>query len=159
MTNIGNWPESPSQFGHNRSPDLPRESSICFWAVHVVQTEHLGLYDTTNVPRNAETTNIPPASFPDVLSQNFQRNTFSDTSESSLPLSVPMLHAAATTSKSPLLTASVAFAIMSRNTLLLSNLLAKMKEENLTEEIYKTHPLHLAATYLDGAKSCCSVLE
>jgi hypothetical protein len=126
--------------------------------MHIADTPYLDVAYTPYLDI-AEATNIPQDSFPDVLSQTLRRNTFSEISESSLPLSVPMVHAAATASKSPLLTESVAFAIMGRNKILLNNLLQKMKAEDLREEMCKTHPFHLAATYLDGAKCCCSIFE
>ena len=152
MTNVGSVPGSPSQFGQHHSPGLPRVSSICFWAVHVT-----GAVLDSVVPG---TTDLPPDSFPDVLCQNFQRNTFSDISESSLPLSVPILHAAATRSESPLLIESLAFAIMGRNIQLLVQLVNEIDDKyGLDDPVPGIHPIHLAATYHHGAKSCCSVFE
>jgi hypothetical protein len=132
-------------------------SSVCFWAVHVTNPE-FDIPDTVhNIPN---TTSLPEKSFTEALRQNLEENSFSDIPESSLPLSVSVLYAAATTPKSPLLIESMSWAIMGRNIPLIKNLKPELYPIIESGELIPGfYPLHLAATYLDGAKSCCSVFE
>jgi hypothetical protein len=128
-------------------------SSVCFWAIHVTGPEF-------DIPDTVPTTSLPAKSFTESLRQNLEENSFSDIPESSLPLSVPVLHAAATTPKSPLLIESMVLAIIGRNAPLIMDLLVELDRINDPgQPIPGFYPLHLAATYLDGAQSCCSVFE
>jgi hypothetical protein len=155
-------PRSSQQLlgGATRS-SIPKMSSLCSWAIHVGNDlDYERLPEVQPVPvQETPPQTIPTPSFPDVILESLQTNSFSDIGEESLPVSLQFIKEAPA-SQSSLFSESVGFAIMARNIELLESLLEKaMSDHDLTDQIYNLHPFHLAATYLDGAKSCCLVIE
>ncbi|MCJ1378525.1 hypothetical protein MMC17_001624 [Xylographa soralifera] len=96
------------------------------------------------------------------LLDSLASNQFSDISADSLPIAVPQIVKASRDSNEELLEEALGFSIMARNLDLLRNLLCKLvrsKDHTSMDNFRKLNPLHLATTYLDGARSCCSIIE
>ncbi|KAK7991240.1 hypothetical protein PG988_000034 [Apiospora saccharicola] len=100
----------------------------------------------------------PPANPIIHLQQALHTNVFSNIKANILPIPSIQVAKAAAQSRDELVVESVGFAIMTRNITLLRDLL---RRNALSDDfrLEKLNPFHLAATYLDGAMSCCSIME
>ena len=95
------------------------------------------------------------------LLNNLTTNDFSDIEAKDLPIAVPQIVKAAEAQGDGLLAEAYGFAIMSRNTEMLQDFHERLQEEDETakENLANINPVHLATTYVDGSKACCTVLE
>jgi hypothetical protein len=96
--------------------------------------------------------------FADSLQENLESNDFSTIEVKELPISSGQIARAAKRSPEQLLEEAFGFSIMARN----SQLVNDMMEHICTVEDFSLHdlfPLHLAASYLDGSKTCCGIFD
>ncbi|KAK8110210.1 uncharacterized protein PG998_006667 [Apiospora kogelbergensis] len=144
---------------------------LCRWSIHI--TEDDLVYDeASSLP--AEPFDLCDIDNPDAwpswpqgpnppdpvehLQKALSTNQFSSIGTDILPLSSSKVARAAVQCPGEVLIESVGFAIMARNVELLSGLLAvNLVSDNF--QLKKLYPFHLAASYLDGAKSCCGVMR
>jgi hypothetical protein len=97
------------------------------------------------------------APFEQTLQQGLETNTFSTVDAALLPVSAIDIAKAVQQSPEELFKQSFAFAIIGRNVLLVEQLYKRAFEEKI--DLSDIHPYHLAATHLDGARSCCQILR
>ncbi|KAK9787229.1 putative Clr5 domain-containing protein [Seiridium cardinale] len=139
-------------------------SPLCRWAIHYdpphydkipsppveLETE-FNINDPDRWPQWNQ--HAPQANLVDRLQNGLESNSFSDIHVKDLPLSATQVAVAASRSPSELQAEAVGFAIMAQNEELLEDLLVK---EDL--DLTRLYPFHLAATYLNGAKTCCNIM-
>ncbi|KAK6829647.1 hypothetical protein PG987_010231 [Apiospora arundinis] len=146
-------------------------TDLCRWSIHVSSeafrydgipsppqepSDHYDINDPGGWPSwPEESSNADPVAH---IQSALQTNTFSNIETEQLPLSFPQVAEAAAQSPDELLVESVGFAIMARNDDLLYDLL-NQNESSETFNLGKLYPYHLAASYLDGAKSCCTIMR
>ncbi|MCJ1437103.1 hypothetical protein MMC27_006488 [Xylographa pallens] len=96
------------------------------------------------------------------LLDSLANNHFSNISAANLPVAVPQIIKASRDSNEKLPEEALGFSIMARNSALLKSLLFRLSEledQASADNFRKLNPLHLATTYLDGARSCCSIIN
>lgn len=135
-------------------PNLINPPSGCRWTVHLPEGDNsddfVGLEDEWPSQWKAVHTEQE-------LQNALKTSSFSNVPESQLPLSVPQIARLARPSAHDLLIETVAFAIMGRNLELLKNCLDEVDSRDL--DITPLYPFHLATTYLDGATTCCLIMD
>ncbi|KAK9770079.1 putative Clr5 domain-containing protein [Seiridium cardinale] len=139
-------------------------SPLCRWAIHYHEPD----YDAIPSPPVELETEFDingsdhwpqwnqealQANLVDRLQYGLESNSFSNIHVEDLPLSATQVAVAASRSPSELQAEAVGFAIMAQNEGLLYDLLNK---EDL--DLTRLYPFHLAATYLNGAKTCCNIM-
>ena len=142
-------------------------SALCRWSIHYLDmdyeripspprslTENFNLDDEENWPRWPSSTDSE--GYTEKLSENLESNDFSSVKVGDLPIAVDHIARAARGSPAELLEEALGFSIMSRNAVLMSELIDKL---DYKLEIDGLYPFHLAATYLDGSKTCCSMFD
>lgn len=142
-------------------------SALCRWSIHYQgirydpipspprsPTENFDLDDEKNWPRWPRSTNL--GGYTEKLSGNLESNDFSSVKVGDLPIAVDHIARAARGSPAELLEEALGFSIMSRNADLTIDILMKTKNEN---EVAGLYPFHLAATFLDGSKTCCDIFN
>lgn len=137
-------------------------ATTCCWAIHVWQDDYEDISPPSPTAENElEDAEWPQAwrqlSFEKMLGDNLETNDFSNIAKEQLPVAVPQIVAAASHSPDEMLKEAIGFAIIGRNQELLENLLAKVNAQKL--DLSELHPYHLAATYIDGSRTCCSMLQ
>lgn len=150
-------------------------TSLCRWVIHlrydclpdfeavdkVDQIED----DLSSQDPSDDSTWIPwPASWEQPplqirMKDALEHNDFSTINPEDLPVAVPQIVAAAKRSTDKILAESLGFAIMSRNTDQVAELLSKAWEEEKEDTVMSIYPLHLAAIYLDGSRTCCDISQ
>lgn len=157
-------PIEDEMIGPTSASAIKIPSSLCRWSVHYAEMrykripsppgspiENINLNDegswpTWPAPRDSK-------EFTKKLSDSLETNDFSNVRLDDLPIATDHIARAARGSPNELLEEALGFSIMSRNLELVNDLL-----ENEID-IAGLHPFHLAVTYLDGSKTCCSILE
>ncbi|MCJ1428601.1 hypothetical protein MMC29_006511 [Sticta canariensis] len=91
------------------------------------------------------------------LLDSLARNDFSDIKTEDLPIAVPQLTKTLEGPNDRLLEEAFGFGIMARNANVLKALESKIESKEEIEKVNELNPFHLAASYLDGAKTCCSI--
>ena len=142
-------------------------SPLCKWSIHQPEIpytqlpspsrsppENLNLQDEESWPMWPASPN--PKDFTEKLSNGLQSNDFSNVRIDDLPIAVNQIARAAQRSPDELRKDALGFGIMSRNVELVEKLL---ENSGLDFESSRLYPFHLAISYLDGSKTCCSVLE
>ena len=86
-----------------------------------------------------------------------EQNHFSSVRSSDIPMAISQVLHTTARSEEDLLLESISFAIIGRNFELLQDLLDKAI--TLKFNYGKIFPLHLAAAYLDGSKTCCNLFD
>ena len=89
------------------------------------------------------------------LIDSLESNNFSSVQVADLPIAADRVSKAARQSPKELLEEALGFSIMSRNVDLMEDLLMKVRAQKL--DASGLYPLHLAVTYLDGSRTCCSI--
>ncbi|KAF2101321.1 hypothetical protein NA57DRAFT_53297 [Rhizodiscina lignyota] len=144
---------------------LPNPPSLCRWTIHVYQEGYDRLPSSLASAVSDHDENLDrewpedweQPSFDQKLQDNLQNNDFSTVGTERVPISVNKL--VETVQKSPgvILQEAITFAIVGRNYDLLDSLLKRAADSRVsTDNIY---PLHLAATYLDGSRTCCHIMD
>ncbi|KAK6080899.1 hypothetical protein SCUP234_04997 [Seiridium cupressi] len=142
-------------------------SQLCRWAIHCRQPDYdaiasppveleteFDINDSDRWPQWNE--HALQANLVDRLQHGLESNSFSDIHVEDLPLSATQVAVAASRSPSELQAEAVGFAIMAQNEELLQDLIHQ-NEEHL--DLTRLYPFHLAATYLNGAKTCCNIMR
>ena len=123
---------------------VPLPQKLCYWSVHVTEEE----YD--KCPKYEW--QAPP--FHERLREAAVANEFSTIDTDTLPVALP--RALKEKESAQLLKGeALGFAIMAGNIELVMEILKDLDRE----EVIRINPLHLAATYLHGAKACCAIFE
>ena len=142
-------------------------SSLCRWSIHCRDipyesipspprspTEIFNLDDEENWPTWPRSTNLE--GYTEKLCGNLESNDFSSVKVSDLPIAVGHIAKAARSSPAELVEEALGFSIMSRNVDLLADILMSVDHKFQPTGFY---PFHLAATYLDGSKTCCRIFH
>ena len=94
------------------------------------------------------------------LLDSLAKNDFSDIKAEDLPIAVPQIVKTLEGPNDGLLEEAFGFGVMARNSKILGNLQTKIRrDEEARKKILGLHPFHLATSYLDGSKTCCSIIE
>ena len=169
-------PASQSTPGEDRPNDPAamndgkRPSSLCRWSIHCADVEYeevpspprspprtLDLDDEKSWP--AWPSSYVPKDFTEKLTDSLESNDFSNVRLYDLPIAMNHVAKAARRSSDELLREALGFSIMGRNVELMANLLKEIEEIGEGFEASGLYPYHLAASYVDGSKHCCSILD
>ena len=95
------------------------------------------------------------------LLRNLATNDFSNIQAESLPIAVSQVVKVSEASTRELLVEALGFSIMARNAELTARALDDLVQKAgcQSHDLDKLHLFHLAATYLDGSKSCCTIFD
>jgi hypothetical protein len=162
---------SDSNVPENQQPgeNPTKPSMLCRWSIHYFNFED---YDSIPTPPQELQENIDlndPDSWAswsgpfdhtnlmNRLQEALQENSFSNIEVKDLPLSASQIVKAAQRSPDELLQEAFGFAIMARNEELLWAFLEGRNATNF--DVSCLFPFHLATSYLDGAKTCCNILD
>jgi hypothetical protein len=167
--------DSPANYAvnqHNtqehRDTHLPKPTPLCRWSIHVhdisyeripspppLVPEEVDPNDEKTWTRWPGDTSI--TQLVDTLQANLESNEFSNLEAKDLPISVTQVVKAAKRSPEKLLEEALGFSIMGRNLELISDMFESGNIDRFaTGGLY---PLHLAASYLDGGKTCCNIFN
>src|SRR5579871_15222 len=130
-----------------------RPDQLCFWSIHDRDSDFDGASEEDWAPEKS----VSFVPFSKKLILNLQSNNFSSIPETSLHISVPHVLKESDELSEQFLLESVRVAIMGHNQKLLNDLLSQIQESDL--DIAEIFPFHLAATYLDGAATCCYIFD
>lgn len=136
-------------------PGGPVPSQFCRWSIHLPEEEEI-----TETMRD-EAWDVAPVSWhglPNQMSEAMTMGTFSDIAADRLPIDVGIIARSIDDDPSQLRLDSWKLAIMSGNVDLLNQLLNEARGKP-SEEVTAIHPLHLAAAFLDGSRSCCNIFQ
>ncbi|KXH29533.1 hypothetical protein CSIM01_06266 [Colletotrichum simmondsii] len=166
------WNSGQSPSG-SRLAEAPRPTQLCRWAIH-----HSDTLDYESLPSSprAEQASFDPSdqsswtewpdsqrsqSYRSSIHQAFIHNRFSTSAPDEVPIANEVISEVMSMSPMPLALDSLAFAIMAGNPELISRILAEVKFSANTFKLDLTgiHPYHLAASFLDGGKTCCLILH
>lgn len=96
------------------------------------------------------------SSFADSMKSSIIENTFTSVAPENLPISIPAVSQSLERNSTALKTDAWKFAIIAGNIELLEYMFKK-SDYKVSDYLRDIYPLHLAANYLDGGKSCCKV--
>ena len=166
--------QSPGHFKATTPVKIPSPTTLCRWSIHCdpdaiiyenddesykdpapPSPEYEDSRDETSWHEWPETWQKPD--FPERLVQGLRTNNFSSIENQNLPLALSNPLESAIQDKNALLEESLGFAICGANLDLVREILGKMKKERL--KCTRIYPLHLAASYVNGARSCCLIWE
>ncbi|KAL9618155.1 MAG: hypothetical protein Q9160_007105 [Pyrenula sp. 1 TL-2023] len=166
---------SPSAREVGATNTVEPPSHLCRWSIHIAQEDYSPLEDPeseigTPLDVSDPTTYKPwsgsdslNASYPNTLRDALESNDFSSFHSDQLPVAVPPLLQKAVREEGDLISESLAFAIMSRNVEMVESFCYKYEwsfEKDMLKTVFQSiDAFHLAATYLDGAKSCCLIMN
>jgi hypothetical protein len=133
---------------------------FCHWSRHLdycesdnaSESSHESEFDGEYWPKSWK-----DSPFEERLKENIESNGFSSINLSQVPLSISAVVKAIRSSPNQLLEEAIGFSIMGRNVPLLHDLLQKARKAKLVPS--NLNPFHLAASYLDGSKTCCLILK
>lgn len=160
-------PRGDEMANTNMESDEREPSSLCRWSIHYKSIpyensplnpgsppEDVDVHDEDNWPEwSASSLSM---GFSEKLCDNLQSNAFSNIDRDKLPIAVDQIATAARRSPKELAIEAIGFAIMGRN----ADLLADHLDDKVIDlDSSGLYPFHLAISYLDGAKSCCDILE
>ena len=139
---------------------------LCRWSIHCAHiryqripspppsaNEQFDIDDEKNWPTWG--TGASPQGFTEKVTAGLQSNSFSPLEAQKLPIDPALIAGATRRSTNEFSTEAFGFAIMSRN----EELVEGFMEKKLDFVAMGLFPFHLAASYLDGAKSCCRILD
>lgn len=173
-TDFGLSPAKRSGNPGSRSRTVHVPSQLCHWSIHY--WSDIG-YETLEprTPSPDPDPNPDPLderswkdwpSFPDQqpcqerLLDSLAKNDFSDIKAEDLPIAVPQIVKTLEGPNDRLLEEAFGFGVMARNSKVVENLISEIRtNEEATKKILALNPLHLATSYLDGSKTCCSIIE
>lgn len=146
-------------------------SQLCHWSIHyggITRYDPIESRTPSPVPEpnplNEESWRDWPSTSENQpcqerLLDSIVENDFSDIKTEDLPFSVSHLVKTFEAPNDRLIEEAFGFGVMARNVQVLSDLKMKIEEDEQVEKrINELHPLHLATSYLDGSKTCCSIL-
>ena len=143
-------------------------TSLCRWSIHVRRVRYERIFSPPHSPPahidldDEESWPAWSASSLDndvtqKLNDGLVRNTFTNVKPSELPIATDQIVRAVKRSPQEIHQEALGFSIMSRNTMLVWDLLSTMEESNY--KIKGLYPFHLAIAYLDGSKACCNIIN
>ena len=88
------------------------------------------------------------------LLESLASNSFSNVKTEDLPIAVPQVIKASRRSNEQFLAEAWGFSIMARN----QELVSSLGQQLSYKEFSRLYPLHLAASFLDGSRSCCNII-
>lgn len=153
---------------HNGS-NIQKPTALCRWSIHVPE----GYYSRDISPRPAEEAAVDPENedtwkpwatpagihhFATSLQENLESNDFSNIEAGKLPISATQIARAAKRSPEQLLEEAFGFSIMARNSALVDDMMVHI-DNTADFALHDLFPLHLASSYLDGAKTCCGIFD
>jgi hypothetical protein len=164
--------------GDSQSPDLERHntaqaslpSPLCRWSIHINMDEHGDIEwldeDAQEGPSDPLSQSWPvqwlTEPLEDKLQDGLETNSFSTIQNSQLPIDLGEISQAARKSQDQIWRDGLGFAIMGRNIDLLEQMISPESKEDReklsSRDIRGMLPVHLAATYLDGGKTCCQIM-
>lgn len=165
--NQAGFPQSPSL----RSRTVCVPSQLCHWSIHYrneVSYEPLKSRTPSPEPNPdpldertwrdwPSSSEQPPCQ--EVLLDSLARNDFSDIKAKDLPIAVPHIVKTLKQPNDRLLEETFGFGVMARNSKMLDDLVIRINDDiEARTNIIELSPLHLATSYLDGSKTCCSIL-
>ena len=166
-------PVSQSTPGVEETANLNMESaargpsSLCRWSIHCKPIPYKRLpspprstsaaVDLCNEKSWPEwSASGGPKNFTEKLCDNLESNNFSNIAVDKMPIAVNQIAGAARRSPEELAIEALGFAIMGRNVNLLED---HLEDDDVDFESSGLYPFHLAISYLDGAKTCCCILD
>lgn len=142
-------------------------SSLCRWSIHCKPIyyaripspprsapDNVDLQDEESWPEWSASSG--PMDFTEKLCHNLESNNFSNIEVDKLPIAVNQIAGAARHSAEELAIEAIGFTIMGRNVELLWKYL---DDDAIDLDSSGLYPFHLAFSYLDGAKTCCGILD
>ncbi|GAP92688.1 hypothetical protein SAMD00023353_9600260 [Rosellinia necatrix] len=134
-------------------------TQLCNWSIHVPHRVVEDDGSWSMIPLEAQIQPQPTtSSFTDELHGSILSGTFTKVSTEDLPFARDIIMDAITSERPALELDAWKLAIMAGNPELLSKLL-KDNYGRVPDGIEKIHPLHLAASFLNGGSQCCKVFE
>ncbi|XXH01227.1 hypothetical protein Hte_007581 [Hypoxylon texense] len=170
----GQGEESLSPSGSSLSFKAPTQ--LCRWAIHYDDPEIV--YDS--IPSPPPTAQEEPEEQFDIddestwsqwpksgasqslsatIAQGLRENVFTAVHEESLPMAAGLIANTIEKSADELQAEALGFAIMSRNVDVLRDILSPYRRKDAPKAFSAISPFHLAAQYLDGGKTCCSIMK
>jgi hypothetical protein len=154
----------PSEFNMTNITSMP--SPLCFWTIHVHEPSYQMLPDPplqeqgVMDPADPETFRQWPRewtspSYSERLRNALESNDFSNIPTDQLPAAIPEALQVAKRDPCDLARESLGFAIMSRN----CDMVVELLDSSPEAVIKGVDVFHLATTYLDGAKACCTLIN
>ncbi|KAI0848813.1 hypothetical protein F5Y00DRAFT_270010 [Daldinia vernicosa] len=151
-------------------PDGPTQ--LCRWSIHYKEPDYEGLpsppaelhrsEDRFDIDDESTWTEWPlngtNRDLTNTLARGLQENQFSSIETNELPFATDSVMNAAEKSTDELKAETFGFAIMSRNMNVIENSILDYSTKDL-DILSATFPFHLAARFLDGAKTCCLIFE
>ena len=160
-------PSNDEMANNNAESDAREPSSLCRWSIHCKPRCHeelptppdsppedVNLDDETSWPEWSAS--MPSITLTEKLCDNLQSNNFSNIERDKLPIAVDQIATAARRSPDELAIEAFGFTIMGRNAELLEE---HLEEKPVDLDSSGLYPFHLAISYLDGAKTCCVILD
>jgi hypothetical protein len=163
--------QSPAAF-ETDNPPIHGPQQLCNWSIHV---KELGYERIHSPPPIDAQEYFDPADcndeenwkiwnkaenlddFAQVLQSNLENNGFSTIKSKDLPVSSTRIAETVKRDPNELRQEAFGFAIMARNIELVVDMLDANDFDTIPHG--EMFPLHLAATYLDGSKACCNILN
>ena len=171
--NSEQWDHSElSPFNASASHISSRPSQICRWVIYVTRGNAEANVENyvSSPPQESQIqdpqdettwTDWPNAwhqpQFQEKLRNSLENNDFSNMETESLPVALPQVVKAAKKSPDEMLQEAFGFSIISRNIDLTRDLLDQIEMSSI--DVSGLYPLHMAATYLDGSRTCCDILN
>ena len=160
-------PRSEEMANTNAESAAREPSSLCRWSIHYKPIDYTRIPSPPrSVPDNVNlqdeeswpewSASSGPIGFTKKLCDNLESNKFSTITVDKLPIAVNQIAGAARRSPEELAIEALGFTIMGRNVDLL---LDHLENGDIDLESTGLYPFHLAISYLDGAKTCCDILE
>ncbi|KAI2635610.1 hypothetical protein GGS26DRAFT_581378 [Hypomontagnella submonticulosa] len=145
---------------HDEEPDRGRVPSPSVRASKY--KEQFDIYDESTW--NEWPIDGPPRSFTTVITQGLQQNIFTTLQSESLPFATDSIIQSVDNSLEGFQAEALGFAIMARNLNVIDDILQQLNDApdetmKMSENISAIFPFHLAATFLDGAKACCRIMD
>ncbi|KAF5551365.1 hypothetical protein FMEXI_3483 [Fusarium mexicanum] len=153
--NLSSGPSSP-EVSSTTNISVP-PTQLCRWSIHMSSDAYVYVDHTsaTSSPNSEPLAEPEPTSFVDSLRQSMASNDFTTTPKADLPLAHDMITRSLEENPPALQLDAWKLAIMAGN----RELLGQLRKENgrVPEGIEAIHPLHLAASFLNGGKQCCGI--
>ena len=160
-------PRSDEMANTSGEADAIKPSPLCRWSIHCKPVyyqplppsshpppEDVNFHDEASWPEWSASS--PSITLTEKLCDNLQSNNFSNIERDKLPIAVDQIATAARRSPEELAIEAIGFTIMGRNVDLLTTHLKNWVIDIDSSGLY---PFHLAISYLNGAKTCCDVLD
>ncbi|KAH8702802.1 hypothetical protein GQ44DRAFT_753373 [Phaeosphaeriaceae sp. PMI808] len=148
----------------------PMPSNLCQWYIHVEEKYYEAIAEDQPTSASFSDYNLDDDStwepWPQSREQpplqtrlrdGLEHNDFSPTPAANLPVAIPQIARAAKRSDNELLLESLGFSIMSRNVDQVIDVTKQIDKKGI--EFKSLYPFHLTTSFLDGAKSCCSIMS